>query len=581
MKNLYFKILPEGDIFPNPKKDRIEMIAAYGDKLLIFEGEEENILKDFLDYFSRYNPDRIIGFKQDYEDFPYLAERTKKYEIRMALGKNGEEIKLSGKYFRGIILKRTKIPGRENIDLFAIAWRDFTRLPTKELDELADSLGIDFRRIPYFRLRKMKRDERKNYLKKYVEVIKDVANELIPFEESISELCDIPLEEQIRMTIGELVDVIVVREMTKRRIKEIRTGGEKWYEGGYVWLKAPGVYENVIYLDFQSMYPNIIKAWNISPETVNVKDGEEIKIEGKIYRIRKDIRGVIPSLIDDFLDRRLKIKEILKNKYDKKLDAQQRAIKVITNAMYGYMGWSGATYYNRYAAQLIAALARFYIKEVKKIIEEMGGDVIYVDTDGIQFTGVNIESVLKKINENFPLNIEVERVAQKAVYWAKKKYAHLSEGKTEVVGLECIRKDYPPIIKRAQKEIIEALLNNEVDRAREIRLFYRNKIKRGDINLEDLATVEQLTKKPEEYEKATKASVAAKILKDKFGVDIHRGAYLYIVIVKGSGGPTYRARPIEMASIEDVDIDYYLKIYDDTIKRTFEPFNVSITRQWF
>jgi len=581
MRTLYFKILPKAKLFPDPKKDEIEMIAAYGDTLKIFEGEERSIIENFVRYFREYDPERVIGFKQDYEDFPYLKERGEKYGIGMSLGKNGEEIKLSGKYFRGIILKRTKIEGRENIDLFAIAWRDFARLPTKEIDELADALNIKFERIPQFKLMERSKDERKKYLGNYVNVIKRIAEEIIPFEESISELCQVPLEEQIRMTVGELVDIIVVREMKKRGIEKMSVGGQKWYEGGYVWLKSPGVYEKVVYLDFQSMYPNIIRAWNISPETVDMNDGEEVEVEGEKHRIRKEIKGVIPSIIENFLERRLRIKDKLREKYDKRLDAQQKAIKVITNAMYGYMGWSGATYYNRNAARLIAALARYYIKEVRKIIENLGGEVIYIDTDGIQFVGGEVNKIVEVINKRFPLNIEIERIADKAVYWAKKKYAHLVNGKVEAVGLEYIRKDYPPIIKRAQKEIVEYLLKGEVNKARETRIKYRNKIKERNVEIDELAIVEQLTKKPEEYEKITKASMVAKILKERMGIELHRGTYVYLVIVKGSGGPTYRARPVELTKIDEVDLDYYLKMYDDTIKRTFEAFNVSITKQWF
>ncbi len=581
MKTLYFKLLPEGKLFPEPKKNRIEMIGVYGNDIQVWDGEERDIIKRFVEYVREYDPDRIIGFKQDYEDFPYLIERAKRYGIAMNIGRNGEVIKTSGKYFRGIILKSTSIPGRENIDLFSIAWRDFPRLPTKELDELAEALGIEFKRIPQFRLAEKSTEEKIDYMRKYLKTLRAVAEELIPFQESLSRLCDVPLEQQVRMTVGELVDVIVVREMKRRGIPEINVGGQKWYEGGYVWLKAPGVYENITYLDFQSMYPSIIKTWNISPETVNMNEGEEVEIEGEKYKIRKDVRGVIPSLIDDFLRKRREIKEKLREGYDKTLDAQQRAIKVITNAMYGYMGWSGATYYNRHAARLIASLARFYIKEVKKIIEEMHGDVVYVDTDGIQFTGGDVEKIVEKINSSFPLNMEIERIVEKAVYWTKKKYVHFWNGKIEAVGLEYIRRDYPPIVKEAQKKVIEALLQGNAEKAREIRATYRNRIKNREVNIEDLATVEQLTKKPEEYEKATKASVAASILKERFGVEIHRGSYLYIVIVKGSGGPTYRARPMEIVSIDDVDVDYYLKLYDDTIKRTFEPFGVSISRQWF
>ncbi len=583
MKTLYLKTLAKTESgYINPKKDKIYMLALKSDDIKILKGEEEDIIKEFVKIFKEYDPDRIVGFKQDTEDFPLLYERAKNYGINLNLGKDESSVDFSGKYFRGIILKETKINGRENIDLFAIAWRDFPRLPTNEIDELADALEIKgFKRIPQFRIKEKGDEELESYLRDYVRTIKEISNAILPFEESISNICDVPIDKQIRMTVGELIDIIVKREMKKRGIKEMRIGKAGRYEGGYVWLKEPGVYENITYLDFQSMYPNIIKAWNISPETVDMDKGEEIEIEGVKHKIKKDVRGVIPELVDNFLSKRLELKRKLKEKYDKKMDAEQRALKVMANAMYGYMGWNGASYYNRNAAELIAALARYYIKNVRKIIENMGGTVIYVDTDGIQFIGGDWEKIMNKINDEYPLNIELERIAQRGVYWSKKKYAHLYDGKVTAVGVEYIRRDYPQIIKDAQRQIVEHLLKEDVERAREIRMKYRNMIKEGKFEIEDIAVAEQLTKKPEEYEKATKASVAAKILMENYGVEVHRGMYIYIAIVKGSGGPTYRARPIEMVKIEDLDLSYYLSLYDETINRTFEPFKVSPTRQWF
>jgi len=583
MKTLYFKILSKTESgYINPKKDRIYMLALQGENVEILKGDEADIIEKFVEIFNEYNPDRIVGFKQDTEDFPLLYERAKVHNIDLDLGKDGSAIEFSGKYFRGIILKETRINGRENIDLFAIAWRDFPRLPTKEIDELAEALEIrGFKRIPQFRIREKSDEELESYLKDYVKTIKEISEAILPFEESISNICSVPIEKQIRMTVGELIDVIVKREMERRGINKMRIGKAGRYEGGYVWLKEPGVYENITYLDFQSMYPNIIKAWNISPETVDMGEGEEVEIEGVKHKIRRDVRGVIPELVDNFLSRRLELKRKLKKRYDKRIDAEQKALKVMANAMYGYMGWNGASYYNRNAAELIAALARYYIKNVSKIIENMGGTVIYVDTDGIQFIGGDWEKIMNKINEEYPLNIELERIVQRGVYWSKKKYAHLYDGKVAGVGIEYIRRDYPKIIKDAQRQIVESLLKGDVEVARELRSKYRRMIKEGKFEIEDIAIIEQLTKKPEEYEKATKASVAARILRENYGVDVHRGMYIYIAIVKGPGGPTYRARPIEMVKIENLDISYYLSLYDETINRTFEPFKVSPTKQWF
>ncbi len=590
MKEAYIKIVTTSRKgFSDPSRDKIVLLGFWADKLEIFEGEEREILQEFSNRFIEYDPDRIIGFKINYEEWPFIIERAKKVGLRMNLGRDGSEVKITGKYYRGIILRQAKIKGRENIDMFPIAWRDFPQLPTKELDELAEANGVDCPKLPldYEICEKVESgdyDFLRNYIKEYLSVVKNLAEKIIPFQEELAKLVGLELEEQISRTVGELVDVLVSREMKKRGIKEMKVGKVKEYGGGLVWLKEPGVYENVAYLDFQSMYPSIIKEWNISPETVDVDGGEVIEVEGVRHTILRDKKGVIPQIVEDFLSKRLELKKKLKELKGSeriRVDAQQHALKVLINAMYGYMGWSGASYYNRGAAELIASLARHYIKKVRDELKEMGCDVIYIDTDGIQFTGCNVEKVADKINEKYPLTIEIEYVAEKAAFWTKKKYVHLVDGKIVGKGMEFVRKDYPKIVKEAQRKYIELMLRGDREEAKKIKEEYRNRISSGEFELDEIYTVEQLTKKPEEYEKATKASVAAKIIKDMLGIELHRGTNLRIVIVKGTDGPTNRARPIQLVSKEDVDINYYLQMYDDVMKRTSEIFRKPSLKRWF
>ncbi len=566
--------------FPDPSRDRIMLIGCYSKRFKVFEGDEKKLLAEFIEFFRKEDPDMIITYKGDYDDWPFIIERCKKHGLKLEIGKQGEEPKLTGKYFRGIILRETVIPGRQNIDLFPVAWRDFPRLPTKEIDEFAEALGIKpIKLIPEHKIHEKSIDELKEYLKQYLSLLRDIAEKILPFEEELAKLVGLPLDRQIRHTVGELVDVIVTREMKKRNIKPIKTRKRMRYIGGLVWLKAPGIYHDVAYLDFQSMYPSIIKAWNISPETVG-NEGEEVEVEGVKHKVRRDVKGVIPSLIEKFLETRREIKRKMKKAKGAeflRLDAQQRAIKVVTNAMYGYMGWDGATYYNVAAAELTAALARYYIKEVRKILESKGCDVIYIDTDGIQFIGKDLDAIVEEINSKLPLTIEIERVAKTAIFWAKKKYAHLFDGKMEVKGLEMIRKDYPRFIRKVQAEVIKALLEGKVTDAREIAKRYKEKLIRKEVPIEELAIVEQMTKKPEEYEKATKASVVAKLLQEKFGVELHRGTNLHIIIVKGSGGPTFRARPLEFVDAKEVDWGYYVKQYEDVMERTLSVAKPTLT----
>lgn len=79
------------------------------------------------------------------------------------------------------------------------------------------------------------------------------------------------------------------------------------YTGAFVYEPIPGIYKNVIALDFASLYPSTIRQFNISPDTFKFKDKEgtyqrqddEIKtISGVVYERNYD--GFVPKILTDF-----------------------------------------------------------------------------------------------------------------------------------------------------------------------------------------------------------------------------------------------------------------------------------------
>ena len=258
----------------------------------------------------------------------------------------------------------------------------------------------------------------------------------------------------------------------------------------------------------------------------------------------------------------------------KRLDAIQKAIKVVTNAMYGYMGWEGASLRNVHAAALTAALGRHYIKKVMEILQERGLEVIYVDTDGVQVIGGSPDeySTLPDwLNEQVPLTIDLQYVAERGLYLTKKKYAHLVNGRVVAKGFEFLRRDYPPIIKRAQEEAVKMALQGRPLSEIEKRVAeYRRLLEEGRVQKEDLIFIETLGKKLEDFERKTKGYVAGRWLEENKGIEVHRGQVLRIVIVKGHGSINERARPAEFFDVEDCDLDYYLKLFDQVMERTLK-----------
>lgn len=100
-------------------------------------------------------------------------------------------------------------------------------------------------------------------------------------------------------------------------------GEDEGYEGAYVFQPVPGIYRNVISLDFASLYPSTIRQFNISPETfieknkAKQRNDDEIKCtSGAIYK--RNIEGFIPRICTDFYNQRKLFKKEMMTALDEK-----------------------------------------------------------------------------------------------------------------------------------------------------------------------------------------------------------------------------------------------------------------------
>lgn len=584
LKVLYLTLLVRSeDGFPRPEDQSISAICCLTDEVRCFSSEDGDggMIREFLEYFQREDPDVIVGYAQDTEDLPYLMRRAKLQGIDLKLGIGGEEPRETGKYFRGMIIKEVVIPGRVNIDLLPIVHRDFPQLPTKRIGEVCEELGRKFEEVPNHKLGELSLNELEDYAKRKVMAISYVAEKELGFQVELSKLCGLPLSKVPRLTIGELVDALVLKEATLKgwvlRDRGALEVEEGYFAGGEVWLKAPGIYENVGYYDIRSMYPSIIKLYNLSPEVFDCEccSRRNLKELGIDHWTCTKKKGLLTQIVEELIERRKKVKEAMKGAKGGEYEAlysRQYVLRIIANAIYGYTGWSSSRLYKKELAETITAIGRNYIKKIRELVEKLGFEAVYLDTDGIQITSkgkMGFEELLLKINEEIPLEVELKHVAKRAIFFAKKKYCHLVDGKLEARGLELVRRDYPKFIKEAQRKVMELLLNGRsyaevrdyVEKAR--KLIEGRKLKK-----EELVLVEQLAKKIEMYERTSKIKACAEWLKKEKGIELHRGMSVEIVIVKGTGPVNYRARPVQFFREEDLDWEYYLRLFDQVMERS-------------
>jgi len=390
------------------------------------------------------------------------------------------------------------------------------------------------------------------------------------------------------MLIPNSEDIIAVRgtTVTKAIIK-----GKK-YMGAIVVKPVPGVHFNIAVMDFQSLYPSIIKVYNLGYQTVRCVHEEcrDNIVPETSHWVCKKHRALESALIGSLRD--LRVKWYKPKSKDKTLPEEQRewynviqsALKVILNASYGVFGAEVFDLYCPPAAEATAAIGRNIITLTIKKARELGIEVIYGDTDSLFLKNPSPEKIkeLSDWAENvLGMELDIEKYYRYAVFsYRKKNYLGvLDDGSVDVKGLTGKKRHIPPFIKR-YFDAIEDILSRvktpgefEVakrDIERIIRECY-TKIKNrewGDTN--DLAFEVVLGKPPEAYTKTTPQHVKAAFMLQTRGIELKAGDT--IRFVKTIKEPF--VKPVQLASPKEIDVDKYISYLRSTFDQILDALNL-------
>ncbi|MFH1774402.1 MAG: DNA-directed DNA polymerase [Methanobacteriota archaeon] len=543
--------------------------------------DEKAILKRFEEIVRQEDFDILVGYNTDNFDFPYIVERLKKLELVLALGRDGSEVQIKGR--RG--LPEARVKGRVHIDLYPIV-RRVIKLSSYVLENVVrEVLNIQKEKIPGEKLWKYW-DEGGESLEKFIrysmedaETTLKLAEKFLPLQYELTRIVKQPLHDISRMATGQLVEWLLMREASNgSELIPNRPAGEEFirrteetYVGGYVKEPKKGISEDIAVFDFRSLYPSVIVTHNIDPSTF-MKACDENKAPGLEYCFSKERRGFIPAILDNLIARRMKVKQKMKSSRDeferRMLDVEQYALKILANSFYGYMGYPRARWYKKECAESTAAFARMYIQKVIKIAEEeFNLEVVYSDTDSlfVLVPGKEKNKVLKfleHVNKALPgiIELEYEGFYKRGIFVTKKRYALIDEGdKITVKGLEFVRRDWAPIAKKTQQEVIRALLKDaSPEKAANIVRKAIEDIRARNVSMEDVTIYTQLTKRISAYKNIEPHVIAAQKLV-KRGREVAPGMIIGYVITKGTKMISQRAEPAESASLQDYDAEYYIE----------------------
>ena len=428
------------------------------DVLFIKCDNEDDLLRKFVDHWVTYSPDIITGWNTRFFDIPYIVNRC----YRMY----GDDTLVKRLSPWGLVRERKQringqenqeyvIEGIEHLDYLEV-FKKFTlntigRLESYRLDFVAHVV-LGERKLSYEEHGNLHTLYKEDYQKFIDYNVKDV--ELVHKIDEKLDLISLVLTMAYRGgvnygdTLGTTAiwDSIIYRMLNKQKIViPPKTEKPKTpYPGGYVKEPQVGAHNWVTSFDLNSLYPNIIVQYNMSPETVVDGIVPDVSVESFLdgttvndseyslaptgVRFSHDRKGVIPTIIEQYYaDRRIIKDQMLKleQEYQKNpskslqykitsLNNQQMAIKILMNSLYGALGNKWFRYFDQRVAESITMAGQLAIKwaeravnnEMQGILQSDEDYVVAIDTDSVyirmgdlidRFNPVNPVGFLDKI----------------------------------------------------------------------------------------------------------------------------------------------------------------------------------------
>ena len=402
------------------------------DVLFVQCDSEHDLLSKFLDHWRHHYPDIITGWNVRFFDIPYLINRSLK-----VLG--DQRVKQWSPW--GNVRERTILMnGKQNqfYSIEGIEVLDYIEIYKKFTYSLQESYRLDHIAHVELGKNKLSYEEHGNLFTLYKEDyqkfidynIRDV--ELVHELDEKLDLISLVLTMAYRGgvnytdTLGTTAiwDAIIYRLLCKQKVA-VPPKVEKPktpYPGGYVKEPQVGSHDWVTSFDLNSLYPNIIVQYNMSPETVmdgfindvsvdKFLDGSAT-VDTKGYsvaptgvRFSHEREGVIPHIIKKYYaERRIVKNEMLRLEQENQnnstkelqykitsLNNQQMAIKILMNSLYGALGNKYFRYFDQRVAESITLAGQLAIKwaeravnnEMQKILKTDEDYVVAIDTDSV------------------------------------------------------------------------------------------------------------------------------------------------------------------------------------------------------
>ncbi|XP_012939593.1 uncharacterized protein LOC101853172 isoform X2 [Aplysia californica] len=549
-----------------PSAALLEKCAVEGVEVTYVQ-DEMDLIHTFVELMARFDPDILVGFEVQMLSWGYLLQRSAQLGVdlcsrlaRVPDAKDDNRYSAEKDEWGADHMSEIHIAGRVVLNLWRILRHEVT-LNTYTFENVA--FHVLHQRIPLFSFRSLSKwYNHKTHLHRwrvFEHYVRRVKGQL----EIIDQLDLIGKTSEFARVFGiEFYDVLArgtqirVESMMLRLAKPMnyvpvspsvtQRARQKAAECIPLTLEPESKYYTspVVVLDFQSLYPSIMIAYNycfstclgrldllekahegpfefgctslkLTPSVLKkVKDRINVSPNGVAFVKPSVRRGVLPKMVEEILNTRIMVKKSMKScKNDKTLtrmlDARQLGLKLIANVTYGY---TGASFSGRMpcieVGDSIVRKARESLERAIQLVEQTprwGASVIYGDTDSlfIHFPGrskdeafVLGQEIADAVTAMFPspMKLKFEKVYLPCVLQTKKRYVgfmYETPDQTEPVfdakGIETVRRDACSAVSKILERSIKVLFTtHDLSRVRAYVTRQLHKLLEGKVSIIDL-----------------------------------------------------------------------------------------------
>lgn len=429
----------------NPESDRVYMVGLMdgeGNKTVLVDPDEKELLKALIVFLVKNKPRVLIGHNLFEFDLPFIIARCKKLGVKQSFftfyknkqtGSETMRITSASLFGKPIEFKPVFWKGVQILDTLqqvAIWDKQSAKLSSYGLKSSVIALGLrDDRRLELTHQEIIECWETgdlstlQTYLEHDLEDNQLLADFLLPVV--YGQTGYVPGLSFQKLAIAS--PALKAQKIHQSLMPSANPEADEpvQYDGGFVQLLSPGLHHNVAKIDVSSLYPSIMLRYGVCS--------------------RKDSDHQFLGALQYMTQERLRLKQLAKQG-DSEASFQEKALKILINGSYGFLGTGFYSFNDYEAAALVTAYGRKILNLMMETISSCEATVIEVDTDGVLFSHPDPQTVFDLVQESLPNGINIELEMQNCGLYAPKAKNYVivhPEGKTTVKGLFRKRDRYP------------------------------------------------------------------------------------------------------------------------------------------